>query len=275
MRKIRNLSQQHAILFSLAVFVVFSLIHRVMGVVFDFIPESLLRSYCEETLDIIWPVVLTLLVGYGFALSMKGLGKTLKVGSAVWGFFIVMVLFFWIAAAANPDVQWQSTPYIFLGILSMLGVGIREEVIFRGIIGNSLVLKYGKTMKGLWFAILLSSFLFGAVHFSNLLHGVSLSGVIAQLIAGIGFGIMFMAIYLRGGCLWIPIMIHALNDTIGLFDILFTVTAISEVEVMSEGSYAGLFISIPIQVGIALFLLRKSKRPEVFAHLEAIREEYN
>jgi membrane protease YdiL (CAAX protease family) len=156
----------------------------------------------------------------------------------------------------------------------MIGVGIREEVIFRGIIVNSLAMKYATDKKGLWFTVVVSSLLFGCVHLSNIFVGVELTGLIAQIIGSAAIGLFHAAVYLRGGNIWVPIIIHALQDAAVMFVPLFTVTTVTDVDAMSNTNVGTGFILIGICVALSMFLLRKSKRPAVFARLEQLRTQY-
>ncbi len=84
---------------------------------------------------------------------------------------------------------------LFFGaILAALG----EELCFRGFIGRGLVARYGVVA-----GVLLTSFLFGAVHFNP----VQASGA---MLLGIGIH----GIYLATRSLYLPILAHALNNAL-------------------------------------------------------------
>jgi membrane protease YdiL (CAAX protease family) len=183
----------------------------------------------------------------------------------------ILVLFLF--DAFDNGVQWQTTPAIFLGILHMIGVGVREEVIFRGIIGNTLALKYATDKKGLWFAVIVSGLLFGGVHMNNIFHGVKLMGLIAQIVSACGAGLLFTAIYLRGGNIWILVLIHALVDASALLESTFTITTVTPVDEVSNQNPWGAVIIVCLHTCLALFLLRKSKLPAIFARMEQLRNQ--
>ena len=141
MNKIKNFSQQKPILAILAVYVITFLFQRFSWLLFSVFPDNMLRAYVRELYDMLWPVALSLLFGFRFIYHRKGFGSTLIAGM----FLIVMhtaILFLFLFDAFDKGAQWQTTPAIFWGILHMIGIGVREEVIFRGIIGNTLALKY-------------------------------------------------------------------------------------------------------------------------------------
>lgn len=272
MPKIRSLSQRYAIPFTIGFFFAYILLRLVLGGLFGLFPDGIVMSYCSELIDLIVPVILLVVCGYGFALRTEGFGKGLKAGMAVFLFYLCILLLTVLSAAFSEESQWPKAPVILLGILSMIGIGIREETIFRGLLGNTLVLKYGKNGKGLFGAVLLSSFLFGAVHLMNFFAGVKLPGLIPQVLQATSLGALFTAIYLRGGNLWVVVLIHAIIDASGLFASTFLVSSLSVVDEISSLSYSGL-IMLPIEIALAMFLLRKSKRTAIFARLEALRGE--
>jgi len=175
------------------------------------------------------------------------------------------------------DVPLLPVGEIIIIVLLYLCVGIYEDFLVRGLTLNILLDKYGKTKKGIWFSILLSSIIFGVIHFSNLSSGASLFGVTIQVVGAIAIGVYLAAIYMRTGSVWVCALIH------GLWDITSSVSDffVKDVEVIDTGlEYAkeisnySLVNLIPslIIFGLALFLLRKEKMRKLVA--EANNLEY-
>ena len=110
-------------------------------------------------------------------------------------------------------------------ILALL-VGIFEESLFRGITLNGILRKTGKTRKGIWTAILVSSFIFGAFHVTNYIFGGSydLTGIIQTvgkiLQAGI-FGILLCVVFLKTRNFWGIAFAHAINDFLAFQSLIF------------------------------------------------------
>ena len=273
MKKLKNLSQQKPLLFCLAVCIVYCLFLNIPSPRFSGFPDKMLRDYLKELYGILWPVALSLLFGFRFIYHRKGFGATLIAGMFLLILHIALFFLFLFDAFRN-GAQWQTTPAIFLGVLHMIGIGIREEVIFRGVIGNTLALKYATDKKGLWFAVIVSALLFGGVHMNNIFHGVKLMGLIAQIVSACGAGLLFTAIYLRGGNIWILMLIHALVDAGALLESTFTVTTVTKVDEVSNLNPWGAVINICMHICVALFLLRKSKQQAVFAGLEQVRKQH-
>ena len=68
-------------------------------------------------------------------------------------------------------------------------------------------------------------------------------------------------------------LIHALVDAGALLESTFTVTTVTKVDEVSNLNPWGALINICMHICVALFLLRKSKQPAVFARLEQFRNQ--
>lgn len=90
-------------------------------------------------------------------------------------------------------------------------VGFSEETMFRGILFQA----FRKALP-LWPAIWLTTILFGAVHVLNGFITGQFGPAIVQAVAASMSGLLFMALLIRTGSMWVPIVLHALWDC-GLF----------------------------------------------------------
>ena len=90
-------------------------------------------------------------------------------------------------------------------------VGFSEETMFRGILFQA----FRKAMP-IWPAIWLTTILFGAVHILNVFITGEFGPAIVQAVAAGMSGLLFMALLIRTGSIWTPIVFHALWDC-GLF----------------------------------------------------------
>ncbi|MHA1192808.1 MAG: CPBP family glutamic-type intramembrane protease [Promethearchaeota archaeon] len=97
----------------------------------------------------------------------------------------------------------------FLFVL-MLIPGIWEEVAFRGVLFQLNLRKY--SLKA---TLILTSLLFGAAHFLNLIRGQSLSTTILQVIFAAFLGFLFGYMYLKTNSLLPSIITHYLIDSVG------------------------------------------------------------
>ena len=122
---------------------------------------------------------------------------------------------------SNPATDWKSGPEIFLGVLMLIGVGFREEILFRGVITNAIARKYANSKKGLWITVLSAGAMFGAMHIANVFHNVSFEGALLQALSSFGSGVYYCAVYLRSGSIWGVAILHSLLDAAGAADVLF------------------------------------------------------
>lgn len=90
--------------------------------------------------------------------------------------------------------------------------GITEEFVFRGVLLSGFLLVYQS--KGIWKPIMISSFLFGAVHFLNLLSTTQVSPklVILQVVYATFLGVFLASQFLVSKNLLLPIVTHTLID---------------------------------------------------------------
>lgn len=137
-----------------------------------------------------------------------GLGRGLIYG-------IGLILFAGLAglSVACTNKQPLNTSYnIFSFTVYMITVGMAEEFLCRGIMTETLEEHYGTEWSGSLKAILISSFIFGLIHFTNLILGASFIGVFGQVLNAFAIGVVFAVIYLRTGNLWVTVVIHAIWD---------------------------------------------------------------
>ena len=95
---------------------------------------------------------------------------------------------------------------IFANLFLTLGIGMAEEIFFRGIIcGLWLECGVGKAM-------MLSSVLFGLSHILNLAGGADFGETILQICFALVYGMGFALIFAESGSLLPCVLLHALHD---------------------------------------------------------------
>lgn len=141
--------------------------------------------------------------------SKYGLSKV-KLDYKKYLYFIPLALIctvnFW--HGINIKVSFEE---IVLFILSMLAVGITEEIIFRGFLFRALCKEGIKT------AVLFSSITFGLGHIINLLNGAEFASTLLQICCAIVIGFLFTVIFYKSGSLYPPIIAHALLNSLSVF----------------------------------------------------------
>lgn len=143
-----------------------------------------------------------------FSWEWLGKGVAMHYSISFLSGLIIVVLNLFLALFFNssiPEVEVTS-PNAFYLIMNLLSVGVvagvSEEIIFRGMICNSLA-RYNKG-----FAVVVSALIFSIMHM-NLDQGIPAFFV----------GICFGYIYLRSGSLLVTISLHVLNN---FFAVLIT-----------------------------------------------------
>lgn len=98
-------------------------------------------------------------------------------------------------------------------IICMLCVGFLEEVIFRGLLFESIAKDNVKS------AVIISSVTFGIGHIINLFNGSGMNLVdnLCQIVFAITVGFLLVTIFYRGGSLLPCILVHAAINTLGTF----------------------------------------------------------
>jgi membrane protease YdiL (CAAX protease family) len=92
-------------------------------------------------------------------------------------------------------------------LINCVFVGFSEELMLRG-----AVLQAFRHTVTIWPAVLATSLIFGAMHSMNVFVTGDLKSALIQSTAAFLSGLLFIALRLRSGSLWLPIVVHALWD---------------------------------------------------------------
>ena len=136
--------------------------------------DSYFLSAVQEAVGMVVALVILGRTGKMYLLRRRGSGffNGLLVGMyplVLIGYSLYTKLMF----GMPEDGQLQPAFSIFSFFLSMALVGVAEEFIFRGVIAQSLLERFGTGRAGVWKACLLSGLLFGAAHLTNLLSSAA------------------------------------------------------------------------------------------------------
>lgn len=264
MYRLRTASQKYSIVFALLALVIWTVL--LLGI-------SMLLPYPLLRWDPYLPQLLldTLLAAGGIGMlsllgdlsilrfSGKQFGKRLLVG----GYFLLIGAGSLIQNLASADRGTIRSPgHLLLFVLSMLMIGVAEEITFRGVIATLLFRQYGKTTSGVWFCVIASGILFGCPHLINAIGGSSaFTGVLVQAVSAVGSGMVFTAMYYRTRTIWVPILLHAWIDFAGLIvSGLYGEGTIGTV--ISSYSLWQMVSVLPYLI-IAAYLLRDTKMQEI------------
>ncbi len=126
-----------------------------------------------------------------------------------------------------------NTFFLFISIvLSWTLAAFGEELVYRGYLMNRVADVVGSNRVGWLLSLVVVSILFGVVH---LYQGAS--GIITVTLTGLMVGGLYLA---TGRNLWVPIIVHGVNDTLGFILIFLESTlAFSRRGLGSEGRGSG------------------------------------
>ncbi len=155
----------------------------------------------------------------------ESLWKTLLVAIiayvAVMGTITVAASFVLNVLGERPDVSrfnniQSNLPLLLLWLLlSWIIGGFGEELIFRGFLMNRLAQVFGGTRVAWAAALVLQAVIFGLGHSYQGAIGIIVTGV-----TGLAMGAIYLIVKRK---LWIPIIIHGLNDSVGFILLYFGV----------------------------------------------------
>lgn len=243
--------------------VVFSLLATIglaaAGVDFDTMDGYLFGSV-QEAVGLAVALLLLTRTGRLDLLRRRGCGFLNGLLVGMYPLFFIGYTVCGTLAFSRPDTPLLPLPRILTFMLNMILVGVAEELVFRGIIAQTLLERCGTARAGVWKACLVSGVLFGAAHLSNLI-GSAPFGVLMQCVFAASLGVMLAAIYFRTGNLWVTVFLHSAMDIAAmLIGGLYGTTSVAE---SVSGYDASRLMSVVVYLIPTLFLLRKKKLPEV------------
>ena len=143
---------------------------------------------------------------YVFTQKKENLFKSIKKG----GVLLVIAIIIFIQNISNI-VNVEIGTIINL-LLYCLAIGMAEEFLCRAWIQNEFIERFGHNRKGIIESIIFSSFIFGVMHFTNILAGQTVLETILQVLQATSSGFLFGAIYYRTGNIWSTIFLHSFYD---------------------------------------------------------------
>ena len=134
-------------------------------------------------------------------------------------------------------------------------IGLCEELIFRGVIFNKLQELLTGRKNVFLVSALVSSCVFGLIHFENLIEQTFI-GTVMQVYFAFAIGLCFCGIYLFSGTLLIPILLHGIVDT-GVF-----LLVVNENGAATSLNWTNIGLSTAILIiGLVLMIIYEKKGP--------------
>ena len=157
-------------------------------------------------------------IAAGILLVVKKLHLEQKYGLVKWQGGAKDYLFFLPVLILTTGNLWDGFGMAYSGaaqvyaVLSMLLVGLVEELIFRGFLFRALLERDPAPM-----AITISAVTFGIGHIVNLLAGQGGLETLVQVFFAIAWGFMFTLLFYQSGSLLVCIAVHGLVDVFAEF----------------------------------------------------------
>ena len=261
-KKIRSLTDKYPIPAAFIAFVLIDVVVLGLGQLLSPLTNTLFMSYVVHTILIIVPVAIVFLFGFSSAFKKGSFWRGIICGLPLILSQVMSLFFFFSENVGNPSVDWKPWYLIVYSVFTIVGVGIREECIYRATIQNIIAKKHVNSVKGIWLTAIISSFLFGLTHMTNILKGGNPLSIITQSISAAFLGLLFSAIYLRSGNIWSLVFIHTLTDVASLSPSVFLHLTLTENlnKIYWSPAMLGLWA---IYVGLSAFLLRPSKCKQI------------
>lgn len=169
--------------------------------------------------------------------------------------FVLRTGYFDIKVILSPYFSGQSGYQIALITFSALAIGFNEELLFRGIIFESL------RMRGRVKTYLLSSLLFGLMHLGGLIWYPEAGGwyFIMTAVSAFCLGMLYAGIRWHTNSLFIPMLIHALYDYPILLSRGFEPPAVVENFNFSENYIELAFLAVILLWGLRMMIRKGIK----------------
>ena len=215
-------------------------------------------GFLEQTLV---SVLLMMLLAKFDWLRPAGFGCKAKQLFVAWPMFLILILNLLELVDGTLQIDTSEVTTIIFYVLVYLSTGLFEETLCRGVVQTLFLKKWGKTRKGIYFSVILSSILFGMFHLVHFFLGhMTLLASVVQVIYATFIGVFMGACVLRNQSIIPMIIVHGLVDITGSLNEIAVHGGIPK-GVMTI-SPADAMISIVLMLPLflyGLFILRKQK----------------
>ncbi len=136
-----------------------------------------------------------------------------KTNVALWRVLLLGIPLYIFMAMIGYVLSKNGVSNVSLAVIAGLGGGIFEEYLFRGLILVLLLRIFSHYTQGqqTWYAVLISSVLFGLMHSINI-SSQPLSSTILQMFSATALGLFLATLYLRSGTIILPMLFHGVWD---------------------------------------------------------------
>ncbi len=163
--------------------------------------------------EAIWAALVLILLllfknSYIFSQEEVGFWKSFRYGWPELAMSAVFLIYSGTELAKGP----VSIPVVLNLALYCFLIGIVEEFLCRGWLFNEFLERYSDTKKGVALSVILSSLIFGVIHFTNIGADQGLAETILQVLNATVGGIFLTLVYYKTKNIWAVITLHAIWD---------------------------------------------------------------
>ena len=195
-------------------------------------------------------------------LNPRGNRKLLPLLLVVPGFVIAINNFPFVALLSGDLIMNATATTVLITALTCIGTGFFEEMAFRGCAFTLLLKKRTQSRAKIFLAIVLSSVVFGAIHFVNIFFGASPVGVLLQIGYSALIGALCSMVLLLTGNIWLCVLLHSIYNFCGKIAVCWTVSQMiftAVVAVLVAVYFVVLFFKMPISLADDLFDSKNTK----------------
>jgi uncharacterized protein len=207
----KKLSHKYPLLYSILLALLTIIFMTIAGIIITIRKSSEEETYIVLTLVIWVSAFVGLLIMKKSKYSMKDFGfnfyNKLLDKKLLWLIPIILIEALPFITGLNHEL---STRTFFILVFFTIGVGVNEEVYYRGLILKLL------EVKGVKYAIINSSVIFGVAHIFNALNGKDPFYLILQILFATVFGLVCAEIVILKKTIILPIIWHTLHDLISI-----------------------------------------------------------
>ena len=144
-------------------------------------------------------------------------------------------------------------------------VGIFEEFLCRGWLQNEFIERFGNNRRGVFYSILISGIIFGAIHILNYFGGQDLGITLVQMTSAMIIGFYFGIVYFRTKNIWVTVLLHGFWDlALSLGNMNVTTSCTNNLE-LSGLSFAviGLIVALLLDFPSILVTIKEFSKSHV------------
>jgi membrane protease YdiL (CAAX protease family) len=265
MTKFQRFSGSHPILFSLILIVVWFLVGALATGAAAVALQIPFTDSGPQSIGTLSGTLAILLITWRFGwLKSSGIGSIGNI--KVW---LMALLMFSYLIAAYSFAFYGDLAFDFSNLFSsetarsilsrQIVVGTVEEILFRGVVLFALVRVWGNTKRGLFFAVLLSAFLFGIIHLLQVFAGKPLGDALMTVLEGTVSGLWWGACVILWGTIWPAVLLHAgSNAFVMIKGLNHPGLAFSYPEY-----FLAILFQIPLVILVLYWLLKTAPRPVI------------